>query len=224
MTTLRACWLGQMPFDQALAVQLAARDALVDGAAPPVLFLVEHPAVLTVGRRGSSDDILWTDEQLSDAGVGVAQTPRGGQVTLHAPGQLVAYPVIEIGRQIRAHLHNLADTSIDLLTELGVEGAEFRMDHPGVWLDDVKLGSIGVHISRGVTVQGLSLNLSVDPRLFGALVSCGMQGLKMRSVADLVETVPSVEDAAKRWAAHWASRTDVTLTWVDPPPVPPAAG
>ena len=216
-TPLRACWLGPMPFDAALALQLAAREAVVEEREDPILFLVEHPAVLTVGRRGSADDILWTDAQLDAAGVGVSQTPRGGQVTLHAPGQLVAYPIVPIGRQIRAHLHNLADTSIALIAELGVEGAEFRMDHPGVWVGDIKLGSIGVHISRGVTVQGLSLNLRVAPELFGALVSCGMQGLKMRSVADLVDDVPSVEVAARRWADLWAERTDATLRWVEPP-------
>lgn len=212
---LRVRWLGRMPFDEALQLQLRTRDALAAGEGPPTLFLVEHPSVLTVGRRGSSEDILWTDAQLEAAGVGVAETPRGGQVTLHAPGQLVAYPVLHIGRKIRAHLHDLAETSIALLESLGIEGAQFRMDHPGVWVDDVKLASVGVHISRGITIQGISLNLRVDPQLFGALVSCGMQGLKIRSVADLVDAsgVPSVEEAARRWARLWAERTETTLAW-----------
>lgn len=213
-TGLRVCWLGPMPFEAALALQLEAREAVVAQRADPILYLVEHPAVLTVGRRGSSTDILWSEAELKAHRVAVVQTPRGGEVTLHAPGQLVAYPIVPIGRQIRAHLHNLADTSIALIAELGVEGAEFRMEHPGIWLGDEKLGSLGVHISRGVTVQGVSLNLSVDPTLFGALVSCGMRGLQMRSVADFVPAVPSVEQAARRWAALWAERTDTELRWV----------
>ena len=215
---LRASWLGLMSFDAALALQLEAREAVVTEREEPILYLVEHPAVLTVGRRGSSDDILWTDAELEAHGVAVLETPRGGEVTLHAPGQLVAYPIVPIGRKIRAHLHNLADTSLALIAEIGVEGAEFRMEHPGIWIGDAKLGSIGVHISRGVTVQGLSLNLSVDPKLFGALVSCGIQGLQMRSVSDLVETVPSVEDAARRWAALWADQTDADLRWIPASP------
>ncbi|MGH1343278.1 MAG: lipoyl(octanoyl) transferase LipB [Nannocystales bacterium] len=218
-TPLRACWLGPMSFDAALALQMEAREAVVAERESPILYLVEHPAVLTVGRRGSSDDILWTDAELEAHGVAVFETPRGGEVTLHAPGQLVAYPIVPIGRQIRAHLHNLADTSLALLAELGVEGAEFRMDHPGIWIGEAKLGSLGVHISRGVTVQGLSLNLSVDPKLFGALVSCGMQGLKMRSVDELVEAVPSVENAARRWASLWAAQTGAALEWVPAPSV-----
>lgn len=216
-TALRACWLGSMSFDAALALQMEAREAVVAGRESPILYVVEHPAVLTVGRRGSAGDILWTDEQLAARGVAVSETPRGGEVTLHAPGQLVAYPIVPIGRQIRAHLHNLADTSLALLAELGVEGAEFRMEHPGIWIGQTKLASLGVHISRGVTVQGLSLNLAVDPQLFGALVSCGMQGLKMRSVNELVPSVPSVHDAAERWAALWAEQTDAVLEWVPAP-------
>ena len=216
-TALRACWLGPMSFDAALALQMAAREAVVAEREDPILYLVEHPAVLTVGRRGSSEDILWTDAQLEAHGVAVSETPRGGEVTLHAPGQLVAYPIVPIGRQIRAHLHNLAGASLALTAELGVEDAEFRMDHPGIWRGDAKLGSIGVHISRGVTIQGLSLNLSVDPKLFGALVSCGIHGLKMQSIGDLVETVPSVQDAGRRWAALWAKQTDAELRWVAAP-------
>lgn len=222
-TALRACWLGPMSFDAALALQMEAREAVVAEREAPILYLVEHPAVLTVGRRGSSKDILWTDAELEANGVEVFETPRGGEVTLHAPGQLVAYPIVPIGRQIRAHLHNLADTSLALIAELGVEGAEFRMDHPGIWIGDAKLGSIGVHISRGVTVQGLSLNLSVDPKLFGALVSCGMQGLQMRSVGDLVASVPSVQEAARRWATLWARQTDAELEWVGAPGAPDSA-
>ncbi len=222
-TALRACWLGPMSFDAALALQMEAREAVVAEREAPILYLVEHPAVLTVGRRGSSKDILWTDAELEANGVEVFETPRGGEVTLHAPGQLVAYPIVPIGRQIRAHLHNLADTSLALIAELGVEGAEFRMDHPGIWIGDAKLGSIGVHISRGVTVQGLSLNLSVDPKLFGALVSCGMQGLQMRSVGDLVASVPSVQEAARRWATLWATQTDAELEWVGAPGAPDSA-
>ncbi len=223
-TPLRARWLGRMAFDDALALQVAARDALVAGTGPATLFLVEHPSVLTVGRRGSAEDILWTDDELQARGIAVSQTPRGGQVTLHAPGQLVAYPVVTIGRQIRAHLHHLAETSIALLEELGVDGAEFRMDHPGVWRGDAKLGSIGVHISRGVTVQGLSLNLCVDPGLFGALVSCGVQGLRMTSVADLVDGVPTVEVAARRWAELWGVRTETDIEWEVGSVAPAAAG
>src|SRR5690606_1046200 len=107
--------------------------------------------------------------------------PRGGEVTLHGPGQLVAYPVVAVGRRIRDHIIRLCDVAIALLAELGVDGCEFRMEHPGVWRGAEKLASIGIHVSRGVSVQGISINLDVDPTLFGALVSCGLRGVTVTS-------------------------------------------
>jgi lipoate-protein ligase B len=195
-----------MAFDEALRLQLAAREALVAGSGPPTLFLVEHPAVVTVGRRGKRADVLWSDDELAAAGMAVADTPRGGELTLHAPGQLVAYPVVVVGRRIRGHLLDLAGATIDLLEELGVRGGEFRIEHPGVWIGEAKIASIGIHISRGVSVQGLSMNLDVDAALFGALVSCGMRDVRMVNVRDFGVEPPSVADAARRWGEHYRRR------------------
>jgi lipoyl(octanoyl) transferase len=87
------------------------------------------------------------------------------------------------------------------------------MEHPGVWLGDAKLASIGIHISRGVSVQGLSLNLDVDPLLFGALVSCGLQGVDVTSAVHRGARPIALPDAARRWAELWAARTHVELAW-----------
>lgn len=209
---LRAVWLGRRSFADALALQLAARDAVANGG-EPTLFLVEHPPVLTLGRRASPEDILWTDEQLAAAGMEVAETPRGGQVTLHAPGQLVVYPVVQVGRKIRDHIVRLGRVAGALLTELGVTGHEFRMDHPGVWLGDRKLGSIGVHISRGVAIQGLSLNLDVDPGLFASLVSCGLRGTEVTSAVQVGGRSITLEAAARRFAELYAEDAGVRLRW-----------
>ncbi len=201
-----------------MAAQLAAREALSSGDGPPTLFLVEHPPTLTLGRRASRADVLWTDSQLQQAGMAVCETPRGGEVTLHAPGQLVAYPVVRIGRRIREHIIQMAKTSIDLLEELGVAGTEFRMEHPGVWRDDRKLGSIGIHVSRGVSVQGMSLNLDVSPRLFDALVSCGLRETEVTSASSFVDTeLPPLEQIARRWGELYATRAGMSLCWRETP-------
>lgn len=212
---LRAVWLGRMAFEPALRLQLEARDALIAGEGPPTLFLVEHPPTLTIGRRGRREDVLWSDDQLAERGVAVCDTPRGGEVTLHAPGQLVTYPVVHIGRRIRGHLVDLAEVTCALLAELGVEGTEFRMEHPGVWLGERKLASIGVHISRGVTVQGLSLNLDVDRALFSALVSCGMRGVDVVSAVHVGGRPIEIVEAARRWAELYATKIDAHLDWAD---------
>src|SRR5690606_21808675 len=173
---LRAVWLGRMGFEEALALQLEARERVIAGA-PGTLFLVEHPPVLTLGRRARREDILWSEAERAAIGMSVCEAPRGGEVTVHGPGQLVAYPVVQIGRKIREHIVRLGDAAIAVLTELGVEDCEFRMAHPGVWRGPDKLASIGIHVSRGVAVQGISINLDVDPQLFGSLVSCGLRGV-----------------------------------------------
>jgi len=210
--TLRGVWLGRRDFADVLALQISARDEVAAGG-PPTLFLVEHPPVLTLGRRASPEDILWTDEQLAAAGVTVAETPRGGQVTLHAPGQLVAYPVVHVGRKIREHIVRLGRVATTLLAELGVTGHEFRMEHPGVWLGERKLASIGIHVSRGVAIQGISLNLDVDRGLFAALVSCGLHGVEVTSAAAVGGRSISVEAAGRRFAEIFAEDAGLALRW-----------
>ena len=119
-------WLGQQPFAACLEQQLRTREAIVEGTGVETLFMVEHPPTLTLGRRGKREDVLWSDEQLAAEQVAVCETPRGGEVTLHAPGQLVAYPVIRIGRAIREHIERMAAVTIELFEQLGVDGVEFR--------------------------------------------------------------------------------------------------
>ncbi|MCB9702034.1 MAG: lipoyl(octanoyl) transferase LipB [Myxococcales bacterium] len=211
---LVAVWLGRQPFAETLGRQLAARDALAAGEGPPTLFLVEHPPTLTLGRRASRADILWSDEELEAASMAVCETPRGGQVTLHAPGQLVAYPVVHVGRRIRDHIVTIAEVARLLLAELGVEGPEFRMDHPGLWLGERKIASIGIHVSRGITVQGIAINLDVEPTLFASLVSCGLPGVEVTSAAKLgAPALPSMAEAARRYAELFAELRGFELSW-----------
>jgi lipoyl(octanoyl) transferase len=212
--SLSASWLGRREFEPCLAAQLAAREAIVAGTGGPRLFLVEHPPTLTLGRRGRPEDVLWDPAQLAREGVAVCDTPRGGEVTLHAPGQLVAYPVVHVGRQIRAHIVRLAETTIEVVSTIGVLGAEFRMDHPGVWVGEAKLASIGVHISRGVAVQGLAMNVDVARALFGSLVSCGLPEVEMANLVDLAaKPVPSMELLARQWADVFARRMGLQMQW-----------
>lgn len=210
-------WLGRMRFAEALRRQLDARDALAEQRGPPTVFAVEHPAVLTLGRRGQRSDVLWTPEQLLEAGVEVCESPRGGQVTLHAPGQLVVYPVVRIGWRIRAHIVRLGEAAAELVAAYGVEDAEFRLESPGVWVGPRKIASIGVHVSRGITVQGIAINLDVAPPLFGALVSCGLGDVQMTSVAGEVGRAPGVHQAATEFVTRWSSHYGAAVQWASPP-------
>lgn len=213
---LRAVWLGRMAFEEALQRQIAAREAVLAGA-PGIIFLVEHPPVLTLGRRARIEDVLWSPEQRAAYGMTVCEAPRGGEVTLHGPGQLVAYPVIHVGRRIRDHIVRLGAAAIELLREIGVEGCEFRMEHPGVWRGEEKLASIGVHVSRGVTIQGVSVNLDVDPILLTSLVSCGLRGVRVTSAVRVGGRALSVEAAGRRYAALFAGLLGAPLQWEEGP-------
>lgn len=213
---LRGVWLGRQPFGTCLDEQLRTREAILAGTAVETLFMVEHPPTLTIGRRGRREDVLWTDEELAAHQVAVCDTPRGGEVTLHAPGQLVAYPVIRVGRQIRQLIVEIAEVTIELFAGLGIDGTEFRMEHPGVWRGETKMASIGLHISRGISVQGISINLDVAPQLFGALVSCGLPTIQMTSVSALrSEPLPPMAELAHRWGDRFAERAGYALTWDD---------
>jgi lipoate-protein ligase B len=217
---LQAVWLGRMRFAPALELQLALREAILAGTAAPTVLLVEHPAVLTIGRRGRREDVLWTDEQLAAFGVEVCETPRGGQVTLHAPGQLVAYPIVRIGFEVRRHVTQLGRAAIDLLASVGLPGCELRTDKLGVWRGEHKLASIGVHISRGITVQGIAINLDVDERLFGALVSCGLPTATMDNARRLGAEPIAIEAAARRYAEAFARERGETIVHVPPSALP----
>lgn len=182
------------------------------------MFCVEHPTTLTLGRRGERSDVLWNSARLEAAGIAVCESPRGGQVTLHAPGQLVVYPVIRIGWRVRAHITHLGEAAATLLRELGVEDAAFRLDHPGVWIGPRKVASIGVHVSRGVTVQGIAINLAVRRALFGALVSCGLPDVTMTNAADEGARDVDLGRTARRYTELLAQRWSRPLQWATAPP------
>lgn len=207
-------WLGRVDFAACLEQQLRTREAIVAGTGRETLFMVEHPTTVTLGRRGRREDVLWTDEQLAARRVAVCETPRGGEATLHAPGQLVAYPVVRVERRVRELIAQMAAVTIALFEELGVDGVEYRSEHPGVWRGETKMASVGLHISRGVSVQGMSINLDVEPQLFGALVSCGLPDVRMTSVAALrSQALPPMAELARRWATDFAARAGYELDW-----------
>ena len=123
------------------------------------------------------------------------------------------YPVVRIGWRVRRHITQLGEAAADFARALGAADAEFRIDHPGVWVGPRKLASIGVHVSRGITVQGIAINLDVQSHLFGALVSCGLAGVQMTSILAETGASPGVEDAARQYAEHWARHHGAAVHW-----------
>lgn len=180
---------GLIDYDDAFELQKRLHGRVADGTLPNQLLLLEHPHIYTLGRRAKTSDILATDEFLSKEGVTVHRTDRGGEVTYHGPGQLVAYPIVNIrrwGGGPLKYVRALEQTVIATLDELGIVANS--QDCPtGVWVNDAKIAAIGVRISRGTTTHGVSLNVDPNLSFFDHIVPCGMTDLKVTAISALAQ-------------------------------------
>jgi lipoyl(octanoyl) transferase len=185
--------LGVAPYLPVQALQARLRRAVADGSLPGVLLLLEHDPVITMGSRAGLHDL----RGLGD--VPVAQSERGGQATLHAPGQLVSYPVVPIPRRdLTSYVRGLEEANVILLAGFGIH-AERRAGHPGLYVAGDKISSVGLRCQRWVSSHGTSLNVSVDVSLFDAIVSCGESQLHQTSIELLTGAAPNMADVKQAY-------------------------
>ena len=191
---------GRVEYGRAREWQLARAEAVASGLEPEALALLEHPPVYTFGVRGRAEHLLAAPEALSARGAAVVRTDRGGDVTFHGPGQLVAYPILHLrarGLGAGAYVRALEATIIEALDRFGVRGERVH-GRPGVWAGGAKLAAIGVRVSRGVSRHGLALNVTTDLGWFDSIVPCGLPGIEVTSLERLLDdapSIPEVEDA-----------------------------
>jgi lipoate-protein ligase B len=182
---LWVCHLGHVPYSDGVAIQETLRAHRQAGELPDTMLLLEHPPVYTRGRRAGGQDLPFPESFYRARGIDVADTDRGGKLTYHAPGQLVGYPIMAIDDVLR-HLRTMEDAIIDALAVEGV-GARSRasegIDYTGVWVQDRKIASIGVHVSRGVTTHGFAVNVDNDLQPFSWVLACGLPDVQMTSIA-----------------------------------------
>jgi lipoyl(octanoyl) transferase len=174
MTGLPWQWLGRVPYGEALRLQRERREAVLDGRDGPVLFLLEHDPVVTVGRRGAVG--VPPPDFLRARGVDYFETERGGLATYHGPGQLVGYLICDIrtfGIGVRECVAALEQGLIDWLASQGIEGGR-REGYPGAWVGRDKIAAIGLHFSRSVSMHGFALNLTTDLSPYRLIVPCGI--------------------------------------------------
>jgi len=223
-TGIEATWLGRVPYRDAWALQkqLAARRA--DGSIGDRLLLLEHPAVLTLGRHGDESHVLASSAELDRRGIEVIRVERGGEVTYHGPGQLVAYPILGLadrGLLLRPLVRALEGAMAATCAAFGVD-ADRRDGHPGCWCDPNgpmprKIGALGIRVERGVSYHGIALNIAPDLADFELIDPCGMPGLTSTSIAAERradgEAPVAVEQAAEVFALELAARLDAPLSW-----------
>ena len=195
--------LGVAPYGPLLELQQTLRTRVAQGALPGVLLLLEHEPIITLGSRGGPADLTGVGAS-SVCPLPVLKTERGGAATLHAPGQLVSYPIMPIpGRDLRAFVAGLEQTLIDLLVAYDVQATR-RAHAPGLYVRGAKIASVGLRCQRWVSSHGTSLNVSVDLGLFDAIISCGEIGLRQTSVLDQTGRAPAMDEVRRDYAAAFS--------------------
>ena len=176
MGELWTCHLGRVDYREAVALQERLRERVQAGDLPDLLLLLEHPPVYTTGRRSEPGELPATDA------IDVVETDRGGKLTYHGPGQLVGYPIMHVPN-VRAFVESMEAALITALREAGVAAATREgRDYTGVWVEDRKIASIGIHVSRRVSMHGFAVNVDNDLAPFGDVIACGLPDVRMTSL------------------------------------------
>ena len=183
---LWVCHLGTVPYLDAVALQEQVRERRQAEELPDTLLLLEHPPVYTHGRRSAAGELTLGAADFSRVhGIDVVDTDRGGRVTYHGPGQLVGYPIMA-APDVIAHLRAIESAIVAALDREGIVAhsrADEGPDYTGVWVDDRKIASIGVHVSRGVSTHGFAINVDLDLAPFSWVIACGLPDVTMTSLA-----------------------------------------
>jgi lipoyl(octanoyl) transferase len=182
---IRVCRLGTVPYRDALTIQAEVQARRRANEQPDTLLLLEHPPVYTRGRRAADDELALGEDFYRSRGIEVVPTDRGGRVTYHGPGQLVGYPIMRVS-DLGAHLRTMEAAVVATLSEYDIQ-ARSRcaegVDYTGVWVENRKIASIGVHVSRGISTHGFAINVVNDLEPFEWIVPCGLADVSMTSVA-----------------------------------------
>ncbi len=191
LTTGRPCQvvrLGMVEYQRAWDLQKDLAAQVHDGARPNTLLLLEHSPVYTRGRLSRDEHLLLPVEALAKKGVPVVETDRGGQITFHGPGQIVAYPIVDLrgwGGPVK-YVRTLERVIVDALADFDVSAATLH-GITGVWAGDAKIAAIGVKISRGVAYHGFSLNVTTDLSYYGDIVPCGIADRPVTSMTRVLD-------------------------------------
>jgi lipoate-protein ligase B len=181
---LWVCHLGLVPYSDGVAMQETLRARRRTGELPDTLLLLEHPPVYTQGRRSTERDLPLGEDFYRARGIEVIDTDRGGQLTYHGPGQLIGYPIMAVG-DVHRFLRTMEEAIVAALAEEGLQARsrhEEGIDYTGVWVQDRKIASIGVHVSHGIATHGFAVNVENDLEPFTWVVACGLPDVTMTSL------------------------------------------
>ncbi|HEV2705199.1 MAG TPA: lipoyl(octanoyl) transferase LipB [Pyrinomonadaceae bacterium] len=201
---LRVCRLGRLEYGAAYEMQKETERGVKEGRLPDTLLLVEHPHVLTIGRRATRDAILATPDELEARGVSVFETNRGGKMTYHGTGQVVGYPVVNLSpdrEDVHRYVRDLEETLMRALRDFGIESFPVK-GLTGVHTERGKVAAIGVHISRWVTTHGFALNVNTDLDYFRLIIPC--EGEPVTSMKELLGREVPLREVEDRLVARFS--------------------
>jgi lipoyl(octanoyl) transferase len=209
---------GLVPYEAAWALQRSLAGAVSQGATPDMVLMLEHPPVVTLGRRAEAGELHLPE----GADVQIVETNRGGKSTYHAPGQLVCYPIVDLrrhGQDVKQYVRALEEALIRTVGAFGIEAERLDGDNmTGVWLPSPprKIASIGVHVSKWVTTHGYALNVDLDPAPFTEwITACGLDGAAFTTIARELGRPVTVDEVAPHAAAALEEVLDLTLEPLD---------
>ena len=185
-------------FLDTLQIQESLRNRVLKNKTDNYLILVEHDHVYTLGKNANSNNILNNTCE-------IIQTQRGGDVTYHGPGQLVAYPIINLKKKkigVKNYISMIEKLISNILIDYNLE-PQILKEETGVWVQDKKIASIGIHVTRGVTMHGLAINVNTDLSYFDNIISCGIQGVKMTSLDKELGKKIRMNDIKKSLITHF---------------------
>lgn len=176
-------------YSQGYEMQLAVHEQVKNNIYDGVLILLEHKPVFTIGANGGWDNLLCGKEYLESQGIDIVKISRGGNITFHGPGQLVAYPIFNLNhlkKDVHWYMDCLEDTVIRVLDAYDIKASK-KPEYRGVWIEDRKIAAVGVHVKRWVTLHGLSFNINVDKKYFNMINPCGITEFGISSLQDYVD-------------------------------------
>ncbi|HVO52997.1 MAG TPA: lipoyl(octanoyl) transferase LipB [Solirubrobacterales bacterium] len=209
---------GLVPYEEGLRLQHEVEARRQADEIADVLLLLEHPPVYTKGRRVTPAELPMGEEWYEAQGIEVLDTDRGGHVTYHGPGQLVAYPIVSLaayGGDVHEYVRGLERVMIAALAKHGVQAGTVPGE-TGVWVGDLKIGAIGLHVSRGVTTHGFAVNVCNDLQPFGWVLACQIEGGRVTSLSRELGAEQSVADFSASVLASYGEEFERTPRTVDP--------
>lgn len=192
--------LGLVPYQEAWAYQKEVHREVKEGRRPPTLLLLEHPRVVTLGRKATGENLLFPESWYRENGFELYWVERGGDVTYHGPGQLVGYPIFPVGREVRRFLRQIEEAIVKVAAAYGLS-AYPTPGYAGVWVGEDKLCAIGVAVKEGVSFHGFALNVNTDLNDFSVIIPCGLKGKGVTSLEKLLGKKVPMEEA-KAWVVR----------------------